>query len=152
MARLLSLLAVFVGLANLAGAQDLQKGYEAFQARDYAAAMQVIKPLADQGSPTAQSLLGYMYLNGFGVRQDAVLALMWFKIAHENGNAFATRQVAFITKFMSPQGVSKAETKARDCLGSNYQTCGYGGFFVGWYDRWGVAATKHVLGLDLSER
>ena len=51
-------------------AQDLQKGYDAFEAGDYATALQEWRPLAEQGDADAQYFLGVMYKNGQGVPQD----------------------------------------------------------------------------------
>ena len=47
-------------------AQDYQKGYDAYQACDYATALQEWRPLAEQGNATAQFNLGFMYYNGKG--------------------------------------------------------------------------------------
>ncbi len=47
----------------------LDEGREALEKGDYATALSEIQPLADQGNPTAQVLLGDMYLTGQGIRR-----------------------------------------------------------------------------------
>jgi len=70
-------------------AQDYQKGYDAYQAGDYAKTLKELHPLAEQGLAEAQFILGGMYLNGRGVPQDYDEAVKWFRLAAEKGNASA---------------------------------------------------------------
>jgi len=53
----------------------------AINKHDYVAALRVLRPLADRGSPKAQELLGVMYLRGWGVPQNDVEAISWFRRA-----------------------------------------------------------------------
>jgi TPR repeat protein len=57
-------------LFGAAMAGPLEDGTAAFQKGDYAAAFQILRPLADQGNGVAQANLGWMYLQGQGVPQD----------------------------------------------------------------------------------
>ena len=50
-----------VMLATSAFAQDFQKGWDAYDAGDYATALQEWRPLAEQGNAYAQTNLGFMY-------------------------------------------------------------------------------------------
>ena len=43
--------------------------------------------LANQGIPTAQVSLAFMYENGNGVPQDYAEAMRWYRLAAEQGNA-----------------------------------------------------------------
>ena len=70
-------------------AQDFQKGLTAYQAGDYATALQEWRPLAEQGNTDAQSNLGLMYQNGEGVLQDYAEAIKWYRLAAEQGLASA---------------------------------------------------------------
>jgi len=70
-------------------AQDLDAGLTAFDAGDYATALQEWRPLAEQGDATAQVNLGLMYENGKGVPQDYTEALRWYRVAAEQGDATA---------------------------------------------------------------
>ena len=56
---------------------------------DYATALRVWQPLAEQGNARAQYSLGIMYKNGQGVPQDYAAALKWYRLAAEQGNADA---------------------------------------------------------------
>ena len=47
------------------------------------------RPLADQGYASAQFNLGTMYTNGRGVPKDDVQAVKWYRLAADQGNAFA---------------------------------------------------------------
>ena len=80
--RLLSLL-----FANPAFSADFQKGLDAAQRGDYAAALKEWRPLAQQGGATAQFNLGTMYDKGRGVSQDYKEAMKWSCKAAEQGNA-----------------------------------------------------------------
>lgn len=68
MTRITVILVTVLSLAfALLAAQDLQQGYFAYQARDFAMALQEWMPLAEAGD--AQFNLGVMYDNGRGVLQ-----------------------------------------------------------------------------------
>ena len=49
--------------------------------------MRLMRPLADQGHVTAQTVVGLMYYFNYG--GDYVSAYMWFRLAAAQGNAFA---------------------------------------------------------------
>jgi hypothetical protein len=68
---------------------DFQKGLTAAQSGDYATALREWEPLAKQGDADAQYYLGVMDANGQGVPQDYKTAVKWFKLAAEQGNAYA---------------------------------------------------------------
>ena len=56
-----------LGLFGVAAAGPLEDGVAAFKNGDYAMAMQILGPLADQGDVQAQFNVGLMYANGNGV-------------------------------------------------------------------------------------
>ena len=62
---------------------------ENFNARDYAACLKELRPLAEQGYPSAQYMLGCMYDDGLGVTQDDKETVKWFQLAAEQGYARA---------------------------------------------------------------
>ena len=62
-------------------AQDYQKGYDAYQAGDYATAMQEFRPLAEQGNTILQTVVGDMYRKGKGVPQNYAEAIKWYRLA-----------------------------------------------------------------------
>ena len=63
MKRLIALLFLLSVSASAADAQDLDKGREAFERRDYAAAFVQFLPLAKRGVAEAQFFIGAMYIS-----------------------------------------------------------------------------------------
>jgi len=61
----------------------------AYDRGDYATALLLWRPLADQGHVSAQISLGLMYDNGHGVPQDYAEAVKWYRKAVRQGNAAA---------------------------------------------------------------
>ena len=68
---------------------SLDQAFAAAQQGDYATALSVYRPLADQGLARAQNNLGLMYDNGQGVPQDYAAAVGWYRKAAEQGIAEA---------------------------------------------------------------
>ena len=72
-------------LLQPAGAGQLEDGYAAFAREDYANALKLLTPLADQGNVGAQTQLGMMYEHALGVPQDYAVALKLFRLSSEQG-------------------------------------------------------------------
>jgi len=68
---------------------ESEAGYAAYQKADYQTALRILRPLADQGDPRAETTLGVMYDEGHGVPQDDAEALKWYRRAAEQGYAQA---------------------------------------------------------------
>ena len=83
-----TLLLLLLGTNSVLGA-DFQKGLDASKNGDYATALKEWRPLAEQGDANAQSNLGWMYDNGFGVLEDDIEAVKWYRLAAEQGEASA---------------------------------------------------------------
>jgi uncharacterized protein len=81
------LIATFLALAGAAAAGPLEDGEAVFQRGDYATALKLWRPLADQGNAAAQDAIGSMYSDGQGVPQDFVEALKWYRQAADQGDA-----------------------------------------------------------------
>lgn len=83
--------AALASFATPVAAQDVQSGITAWQAGDYAAAVQQWRPLADAGNADAQFNLAQAYRLGRGVAQNLNLAEQWFERAarqrHEQAGA-----------------------------------------------------------------
>ena len=77
-------------------AADIEKGFTAFSKRDYAAALQEWKPLAEQGIAYAQVLVGVMHEKGFGVPQDYELAVKWWRLAAKQGEKRAWYNLGYM--------------------------------------------------------
>src|SRR5271163_3375797 len=63
---------------------------------DYAKAMRLIRPLANDGDATAQFNLGLMYVTGQGVQQDNAAAALWFRKAAAQGYALAQSNLGIL--------------------------------------------------------
>ena len=86
-----AVLALAVSLAPAAPvmASPLQDAAAAYKRGDYATALLLLRPLADQRDTLAEGLLGLMYKNGEGVRQDDVQAASWYRKAADQGDDLA---------------------------------------------------------------
>ena len=74
-------------LAFAASAQTIDQGIAKFRSGDYAGALRDLMPFAEQGSATAQFLIGAIYANGEGVVRDRVAAASWIRRAAEQEHA-----------------------------------------------------------------
>jgi len=85
------LTAIFVvGSVGMGLSADFQKGKDAYDNEDYAIALRIFKPLAEQGHVKAQNKLGDMYsVKGRGVRRNYKTAVKWYRLAAEQGDAEA---------------------------------------------------------------
>ena len=83
---LTSLIIFFTLTSNVVWSADYNKGWDAFDSGDYATALREWRPLAEQGNSKAQSMMGWMYDNGYGVPQDYKTAVKWYTLAAEQGD------------------------------------------------------------------
>ena len=72
-------------LATPASAGTLDDAVNADARGDYAKALRLIRPAANDGDAAAQFYLGTMYVTGHGVQQDYSAAALWFRKAAEQG-------------------------------------------------------------------
>ncbi len=87
--RILAGVVLAVMLTGGAAAGPYGEGVAAYERGDYATALRLMRPLAEQGDAAAQSNLGVMYDTGQGVPQDDAEAVKWFRLAAEQGDATA---------------------------------------------------------------
>ncbi len=89
-------------------AQKLFKqGQKAFLQQDYAGALSLWSPLAEDGVLDAQFGLGLMYESGWGVAADLELAAYWYQAAAAQGLAKA--QFSFGLMLLDGRGVQQNE-------------------------------------------
>ena len=88
-----------------ANARPFEDGNVALDSGDYATALRLLRPLAEQGLAEAQYRLGDMYEFGGGVRQDYAEAVKWFRLAAGQGDARAQDSLAIM--YDNGQGVPK---------------------------------------------
>ena len=90
MKKLFVAIAFALGLGLQASAHaGFAEGASAYNARNYAAALKEIVPLARSGHADAQHLLGLMYYMGRGVTRDYKQAFGWHLKAAQQGKADA---------------------------------------------------------------
>jgi TPR repeat protein len=89
--KLLALAMFVVALASAppAMAEPFEDGLAASQRGDFATALRLWRPLAEQGDPRAQFRLGLMYANGDGVAQNYSQAAIWYLRGAEQGDTRA---------------------------------------------------------------
>ena len=102
-ARLLSAVTVAMLLSVNAIAGALEDCAAAYDRRDYAAAVQLCRPLAEKGDARAQLSLGGIYYNGQAVQQDYAEAAKWTRKAAEQGYAPAQADLGVL--YWNGQGV-----------------------------------------------
>ncbi len=110
--RFLALVLLVVALASTpqAVAGPLEDGVSALRRDDYATALRLLRPLAEQGDARAQFHLGALYNFGGGVPQDYVQAASWYRKAAEQGDAWA--QINLGVKYEIGQGVPQNYAQA----------------------------------------
>ena len=82
-----------------ASAETMDDAISAMRVGDYAEAFCIMRPLAESGDAYAQYNIGWMYLNGYGLRVDEKRALDWWlkaaEQAHSGGNTDASADASF---------------------------------------------------------
>jgi TPR repeat protein len=86
----------------------------AFRKGDYATALRLFRPLADQGYAPAQYILGVQYALGQGVPKDFVRVHMWFNLAAAQGDKGAVLARDAIAQGMTPAQIAEAQKLARE--------------------------------------
>jgi len=111
MPRYAGLVALLFAGAVMAGpADDLKAAADAYGKGDYAAALRLLRPLADQGDPGAQFSVGLMYRNGKGVPQDLGEAVKWYRRAADQGNPLAQYNLGVM--YDAGRGVAQSDAEA----------------------------------------
>jgi TPR repeat protein len=85
-----------LALSMSAVAGPLEDAYEPYERGDYAIAVLLFRPLAEQGNAQAQAQLGFMFNSGRGVPQDYEQAAAWYRRSAEGGNAAGQYNLAMM--------------------------------------------------------
>jgi uncharacterized protein len=104
------LVALVLCLAAPVAAGPFEDGADAAERGDFATALQLWQPLANQGDPRAQQSLGNMYANGQGVPQDDAEAVKWFRKAADQGDPYA--QFNLGNMYAEARGVPQDDAQA----------------------------------------
>jgi TPR repeat protein len=103
-------------LALLGGAMagPVEDGWSAYGRGDFATALQLLRPLADQGNAEAQAGLGAMYetnaRNNLTSPQDYVQGIVWLLKAANQGNASAQEILGYM--YQNGEGVPQDHMQA----------------------------------------
>ncbi len=82
----------------------------AYRRGDYATALRLFRPLAEQGNASAQFFLGVMYRDGRGVPKNDAEAVKWYRLAADQGLAVAQNHLGF--RYFNGRGVSQNDAEA----------------------------------------
>ncbi len=108
--RVLALAVSLIAAHATPGKADYEEGQAGYESGDYAAALQELEPLAEQGDPRAQFRLGVMYQRGEGVPQDDAKGARWLLRAAAQGHAEA--HYALFFAYSGGLGLPADEAKA----------------------------------------
>jgi len=99
----LSLLALLPAHAQSPGSPSLEERMRtaagAYERLDYKTAIEIWRPIAEQGNAEAQTLLGAMYWRGEGVPRDHAEAAKLYLRAADQGYARAQNDIGFMYGF-----------------------------------------------------
>jgi TPR repeat protein len=109
-ALLLVTLMLSVSAAPARSDGTMEDARVAYQSKDYARALAIFRPLAEQGDALAQYSLGYMYAKGQGVTEDDAEALKWYRRSAEQGNAFGQANLGHM--YDDGEGVAEDDAEA----------------------------------------
>lgn len=119
--------AVFLALAMQAPSvaatapadQILNEAWTAYNIGQYKKTVNLVTPLANNGNPRAQVILGRCFENGLGVEQDMAAAAQWFQLAAEQNDSEAQVLLAYCYEIgagvpKNPQQVLNLMTRAAE--------------------------------------
>ena len=101
---------LLLSLASSVAAGPLEDAYAAYDRADYATALRLVRPLADQSVASAQNILGLMYRQGRGVLPNNTEALKWFRLAADQGVASAQFNLGIM--YANGEGVPQNSAEA----------------------------------------
>ncbi len=80
---------MLAAVAGVASAGPVEDAASAHERGDDATAVQLLRPLAEEGNPFAQFALGFIYDTAEGIPQDDAEAAKWYRKAADQGIAGA---------------------------------------------------------------
>jgi uncharacterized protein len=108
--RAIAAIVLVSAFAAPVAAGTFEDAVDAHARGDYAKALRLIRPLANDGDASAQFNLGLMYATGQGVQQDNAAAALWFRKAAEQGYALAQSNLG--TLYLYGRGVPQDYVRA----------------------------------------
>jgi hypothetical protein len=129
----LGVLLIGVSLAIVprpAVAGPFEDGIIAYAQGKYVDAIQLLRPVAEDGNADARLILGSIYQDGgFGVPRNSVHAYVWFALAMVSADpASKDFQIASegrdkATKAMTSSEIKLAEEAVHQCAAQHYKNC-----------------------------
>ena len=110
LSTLIALFALAIAVSNASAQDALAEGMVAYRSGDYAKAVELWRPLAENGNVAAQYRLGNMYADGKGVARDDKAALSWFQRAANQGDAASQYNVG--VSYASGTGAAQNDAEA----------------------------------------
>lgn len=104
------LMTLFIACPLPAQTTDFASAEAAYHTGDYRRAYKGLKNLAQEQHGEAQYLLGLLYLQGRGVKEDIELGIDWLKQATENGSYPVAAELGQI--YITGKGVERNEAEA----------------------------------------
>ena len=101
-------------------ADDYQDGVDAFDKKDFKAALKKLKPLAEKKHAKGQKKLGEMYGNGQGVSHDYKEAVKWLLKSAEQKNLAAQRLIRASYHKLHKEVAEQGDSYAQRFLGDSY--------------------------------
>jgi TPR repeat protein len=95
----------FMASSGVAFADPFDDAIAAYDRGDYATAVRLCRPLAEQGDAQAQNALGAMYYNGKGVAQSFKEAVKWYRLSAAQG--FLGAQLNLGAMYYEGEGVTE---------------------------------------------
>jgi TPR repeat protein len=112
-AAIIQLLSIAVPV--LAG--PLEDGLAAYKRGDHAAAMRILRPLAEQGDSMAETTVGNMYYFNFGdMPLDWLSAYMWYSLATAHGNKLAAFMLTQMIPKMTQKEIAEGDRRFREWI------------------------------------
>ena len=108
------MIAFMLGIPHVASAGPFEDGTAAYERGEYATALKLWQPLANQGNAGAQVALGVMFYNGQNVPQDYAEAVKWFRLAANRGYAGAQSNLGVM--YINGRGVPQDYVEAHKWL------------------------------------
>ena len=112
--HILAVINLVLSFAESVAAGPLEDADAAVKRRDYATAVRLIRPLAEQGDASAQYTLGVFYDNGLGVPQDHIRSYMWFDLSAAQGRDGAAAFRDLVARRMTPGQIAEAQKLTRE--------------------------------------
>jgi TPR repeat protein len=126
---LLLAVAAFGLVAQPSAANPLEDGQAAYANGDFDRALQLLRPLAEDGNAGAQFWLGMMYRLGEGVTPSRLHAHVWFSLSMSNSDARsedfqdAMDALDLTERSMTSAEIALAREMAYRCQSQNYKNC-----------------------------